>query len=189
MLKDTDDHFTDRALIKAASNGDMRAFGSIIEKTEGLVTQIIFKMVLNSADRKDMLQEVYLKIFKNLPTFKFQAKLSTWAASITYHTCFDYLKRKRLVLLEDYAAHELVVSGETERGLMNSELSLILSMAMERLSPVYQTLITLYHHEELSYEEITEVTGLPAGTVKNYLFRARAALKQSVLKNYKREEL
>ena len=57
------------------------------------------------------------------------------------------------------------------------------------LSPIYKTLIMLYHNEELSYEEISQITELPEGTVKNYLFRARKALKERLLVKYKKEEL
>ena len=65
----------------------------------------------------------------------------------------------------------------------------ILKSEIERLSPVYQTLITLYHNEELSYEEIAGITQLPEGTVKNYLFRARKSLKDSLLSKYTKNEL
>jgi len=60
---------------------------------------------------------------------------------------------------------------------------------IEKLSPVYKTMITLYHHEDLSYEEIAQITELPAGTVKSYLFRARKSLKESILAKYKKDEL
>ena len=65
----------------------------------------------------------------------------------------------------------------------------ILKMELQELQPVYRTLISLFHQEEMSYEEIGEITQLPAGTVKNYLFRARKALKKSILAKFKKEEL
>ena len=79
--------------------------------------------------------------------------------------------------------------NESENVLIRKELSQILNSEIERLQPVYKTLITLYHNEELSYEEIAQITTLPEGTIKNYLFRARKMLKESLLLNYKREEL
>ena len=78
----------------------------------------------------------------------------------------------------------------------NSELNLyekqraeIVRAEIERLPPVYRTLITLYHNEELTYEEIKQITSLPDGTVKNYLFRARRALKDGLLRQYKKDEI
>jgi RNA polymerase sigma factor (sigma-70 family) len=62
-------------------------------------------------------------------------------------------------------------------------------MEIDKLSPIHKTLITLYHNEEMSYEEIAQVTQLPEGTLKSYLFRARKALKNSLLQHYKKEEL
>ena len=79
----------------------------------------------------------------------------------------------------DKKIHELKVSRFKE--VMKSEV--------EKLSPIYKTLITLYHHEELSYDEIGQITGMPAGTVKSYLFRARKELKNNLLLNYTKEEL
>ena len=58
-----------------------------------------------------------------------------------------------------------------------------------RLPPLYQTLVTLFHEEELSYTEIMAITGLPEGTIKNYLFRARRALRDDLLKRYNKEDL
>ena len=65
----------------------------------------------------------------------------------------------------------------------------MIQIALSQLSPIYQTLITLYHYEELSYEEIAQITQLPIGTVKNYLFRARKALKDNLLTHYTKDDL
>ena len=89
----TDKHLVDRVL-----RGDTRAFGTIIKNTEGLVAQIVFKMIPVVEDRKDLAQDIYLKIFHNLAGFKFQSKLSTWIAQITYNACLSWIEKKKLVL-------------------------------------------------------------------------------------------
>ncbi|WP_022825937.1 RNA polymerase sigma factor [Hymenobacter norwichensis] len=195
---------TDQQLVARVLGGNTAAFGEIVQRTEGLVTQMVFKMIRHPADRPDIAQEVYLKVFKNLAGFKFQAKLSTWVGQITYNTCLHYLEKKQLVLLDpaepapDAAAEEgrrgpppLVASQESdpETVLFDQELAGILSTAIEQLPPLYRTLISLYHQQELSYEEITQITSLPDGTVKNYLFRARKQLKQHLLARYQRNDL
>ena len=76
-----------------------------------------------------------------------------------------------------------------EINISKKELTFILKSEIENLPPVYKTLITLYHNEELSYEEIKEITGLPEGTLKSYLFRARKTLKENLLAKYKKEDL
>ena len=73
---------TDQQLVAQVLGGNTEAFGQLVQRTEGLVTQVVFKMVRHPADRPDIAQEVYLKVFKNLTGFRFQAKLSTWVGQI-----------------------------------------------------------------------------------------------------------
>jgi RNA polymerase sigma-70 factor (ECF subfamily) len=159
-------------------------------------------MIRHPADRPDIAQEVYLKVFKNLAGFKFQAKLSTWVGQVTYNTCLHYLEKKQLVLLDpaettpDDAAEEsrrtlpaATSDDDPETALFDQDLTNILGAAIEQLPPLYRTLISLYHQQELSYEEIAQITSLPDGTVKNYLFRARKQLKQHLLARYHRHDL
>ncbi|QEC53450.1 RNA polymerase sigma-70 factor (ECF subfamily) [Anseongella ginsenosidimutans] len=193
---------TDRDLVKRILGGSHDAFGVLVKNTEGLVAQLVFNMIPSPADRKDIAQEVYLKAYINLKDFKFKSKLSTWIGQITYHTCLHYLEKKRPFLLENLAhsdieedSLELLMQkqhrhvNQTETKLFESELQMILKTGISLLSPQYQTLIALYHQEELSMKEIGEITSLPEGTVKNYLFRARKQLKTYLLAKYKREEL
>ena len=195
---------TDQQLVTLVLKGNTAAFRQIVQRTQGLVTQLVFKMIRHPADRPDVAQEVYLKVFKNLAGFRFQAKLSTWVGQIAYNTCLHYLEKKQLVLVDlaeqklDDSAEEgrspplALVAGpdyDPETALFDQELASILSTAIEQLPPLYRTLIALYHQQELSYEEIAQITSLPDGTVKNYLFRARKLLKQLLLARYQRDEL
>ena len=195
---------TDQYLVGKVLGGEPNAFVTVIRNTERLVTQIIFKMISNTEDRKDIAQDIYLKAFKSLPGFRYQSKLSTWIAQIAYNTCLTYLERKKLVLLDqnqenndpDEESLELAnkksvvhLFNSTENDIFQRELNEILKSEIERLSPLHRTLITLYHNEELSYEEIARITQLPEGTVKSYLLRARRSLKDKLLRKYKKEEL
>jgi len=194
----------DKELVNRVLKGDTQVFATIIKNTEGLVAQIVFKLLNNPEDRKDIAQDIYLKAYKNLPGFKFQSKLSTWIGQIAFNTCFNFLEKKKVILLEnklpenensnsalELAANKLIdlSNNEAENILFRSELTDILHSAIDYLTPLYKTLITLFHYEELSYQEISEITGLPIGTVKNYLFRARKDLKDNILVHYKHEEL
>jgi RNA polymerase sigma factor (sigma-70 family) len=195
---------TDQQLVAQVLAGNTAAFGGVVQRTEGLVTQLVFKMIRHPADRPDIAQEVYLKVFKNLAGFKFQAKLSTWVGQVTYNTCLHYLEKKQLVLVDpaDPGPDDLSEDGrrplpalmagadyDPETALFDQDLAGILSTAIEQLPPLYRTLISLYHQQELSYEEIAQITSLPDGTVKNYLFRARKLLKQQLLARYQRTDL
>lgn len=182
----------DKSLVSRVLDGDHRAFTAIIKKTEGLVTQIIFKMIGRMEDRQDMAQDIYLKVYKALPGFKFQAKLSTWIAQVAYNTCYDHLRRKKEVFDEDVLFTREAVQGNADEiihSIHKKELGHLLGYAISRLAPIYQTLIVLYHQEDLSYLEIAQITGLPEGTVKSYLFRARKALRTNLSGAVKKEDI
>ncbi|HTE12549.1 MAG TPA: sigma-70 family RNA polymerase sigma factor [Chitinophagaceae bacterium] len=179
----------DRDLIEKVLAGDAGAFGLIIKNTEALVAQVIYKMISNKEDRKDIAQEVYMKAYKNLPGFRFESKLSTWIARIAYNTCLNQLEKKKLLLLDDIELPEKLVNHTAALELDMKERSVIISAAIEKLPPILKTLITLYHNENLSYAEIQQITELPEGTIKSYLFRARKALKENLLQHYKKDEI
>ena len=195
------DHFIDKTLVKKALEGNSMAFKTIIINTQGLVIQIIYKMVKNPEDREDLAQEVYLKVYNKLASFKFNSKLSTWIATITYNTCLNFLAKKKIPILNiiDKEGKESwdqidnkIISGtnnEIESYMFKKESSQVLALEIEKLPPLYKTIITLYHNKELSYKEIGTITNLPEGTLKNYLYRARKQLKDSLLLNYKKEDL
>lgn len=197
MSNQNENYLADQRLVTAVLNGDRNAFGVIIKQSEGLVAQMTFKMINSPGDRKDIAQDVYLKAYKNLPGFKFKSKLSTWIGQIAYNTCLNYLEKKKLVLSDSFGKDDEMpedhISEDRQNGveeiLFSKELAGILSSEIDRLKPLYKTLVSLYHQEELSYTEIAEITSLPEGTVKNYIFRARKILKENILLKYKRNEL
>ena len=192
-----DKHLVDRVL-----RGDTRAFGIIIKNTENLVAQIVFKFVPVAEDRKDLAQDIYMKAFHNLAGFKFQSKLSTWIAQIAYNSCLSWIEKIKFVLpgnlhedeemyetTDARVYHHLDISRHSENNLLQKELSVILRKEIEGLPTIYQTLITLFHHESMSYAELSQITGMPEGTVKSSLFRARKMLKENLLSKYQKEAL
>lgn len=202
MVQKNENKEEDQLLVEKVLRGDTGSFAVIIKKTERLVAQIIFKMISIPEDRKDLAQEVYLKVYKNLRGFQFQCRLTTWIAQITYNACINHLRKKKLVLVDDGATmgseNEVIEMlqnklhagrNDSEAFLFNKELAQILQAEIEKLPPLYKTLITLFHNEELSYLEIAEITGLSEGTLKSYLFRARKKLRENILLHYKKEAL
>jgi RNA polymerase sigma factor (sigma-70 family) len=190
----------DSQLVNRVLSGDNSAFGKIINNTEGLVAQIVFKMIPVAEDRKDLAQDIYLKVFHNLRGFKFQSKLSTWIARIAYNTCISWIEKKKPILpgnLPEEDAEEIFAGNgysgngfvDSEARVFQKELSSILHKEIESLPATWQTLIVLYHQELMSYEELAEVTNLPMGTIKSHLFRARKMLKEKLLSKYKKEAL
>ena len=187
-------------MVDRVLRGDTQAFGLIVRNTETLVAQVVFKMVGPTEDRKDIAQDIYLKVFRKLDSFRFESKLSTWIAQVAYNTCLSWLEKKRLVLPGDLygtnddpeSLHADAAGGtadESDGPLLQKQRAVILQAEIDRLPPVYRTLITLYHQEEISYGEMAQITALPEGSVKSYLFRARKMLKENVLSKYKKEAL
>jgi len=188
----------DKHLVARVLGGDTRAFGMIIKNTENLVAQIVFKFIPVAEDRKDLAQDIFMKAFHNLAAFKFQSKLSTWIAQIAYNSCLSWVEKKKLVLPGNLHENEEMyktmdnhssVENNAENRLSEKELSVILRKEIEELPAVYQTLITLFHHESMSYSELSQITGMPEGTVKSSLFRARKMLKENLLSKYQKEAL
>jgi len=191
----------DQLLVESILRGNTNAFAEIVRNTRGLVTQIVCRMMNNVEDRKDISQDIYLKAFNSLRSFRFQSKLSTWIGQIAYNTCLNYLEKKKLILPgkffdeDDQESQEVSydfsssATSETEVLIFRKEMGSIVQSSIESLTPVYRTMIMLYHQEELSYHEIGQIMKLPEGTVKSYLFRARKALKENLLSQYKREEI
>jgi RNA polymerase sigma factor (sigma-70 family) len=191
----------DKELIDRILRGETRAFGIVIKNTERLVAQIVFKMIPCVEDRKDLAQEIYLKVFHKLASFRFQSKLSTWIAQIAYNSCLSWIDRKKMALpgnleeenrdpvLTEAQYNEPFDTHETERRLFRKEVSIILQKEINNLPVVYQTLIILFHQESMNYEDLSQITGLPEGTVKSSLFRARKMLKEKLLSKYQKEAL
>lgn len=197
----------ERTLVEKITNGDLQAFRQFIEKYQPLVTHMVFRMILNEADREEVCQDVFLKVYQNLSKFQFQSKLSTWIARITHNTCINYLKKKKALLYDDLplggdesnspASLELEskldsINGKEEASderIISREISDMLYRELNRLPVHYRTAITLYHLDNLSYEEIADIMGAPIGTIKSYLFRARKLLKDKLLQNHEAQEL
>ena len=193
----------DRAIVRKILSGDLNAFETIVNSNQKLVAHVVFKMVRQTADREEVCQDVFIKVYENLKSFQFNSKLSTWIARIAYNSCLNYLQKKKLPLYNDvpttYDENEPISDGFSENiwgsspgpedALMRGQVSEYLKTEIGQLPVQYRTIITLYHLDEMSYQEIGQVLNLPEGTVKSYLFRARKMLKDKLLEKYKEEEL
>lgn len=197
-------NLTERQLVEQVLGGDTQAFSSLIRRTEGLVAHVVCKMIHHPEDRKDIVQDVYLKVFRHLSTFGFRSQLSTWVAQIAYNTCLNFLEKKQIVVFGEWQDNSdpdtesrfdalsrlsRTADNDAESRLLRKERAAIINKYLEQLSPVFKLLLSLYHTEELSYQEIAVITNLPEGTIKSYLFRARKMLREQLLRHFKHDEL
>jgi RNA polymerase sigma factor (sigma-70 family) len=184
-----------RLLVAEVLNGNSAVFKLLIERHQKLVSHVVFRMVANISDREDICQEVFIKVYQNLGGFHFESKLSTWIARIAYNTCINHLEKKRLLLLNDlhqeenaleqYPGHVATPDCYTE----TQDIATRVRSEIDKLPIHFRAVVTMYHLDEMSYEEIAEATGMPLGTVKSYLFRGRRFLKDRLSEKYQLEDI
>lgn len=184
-----------KLLVKKTLAGNKKAFESIIQQHQRLVSHIVFRMVPNQAEREDICQDVFVKVYQHLEDFQFGSKLSTWIAKIAYNTCLNYLEKKKVLLFDDISGDDRSLEslpGNTvapDRLAEEKQTSSLLRKEIRKLPVHYRIIITLYHLDQMSYNEIAEIMELPQGTVKSHLFRARKLLKERLTSKYQPEDL
>lgn len=181
---------TDEALAARAAAGDPGAFDALVVLYTGRVFGVAFRMLGDRAEAEDLSQEVFVTLYGALAGFRGESKLSTWVYRITRNRCLNrlkFLKRRHVgehADIDDPAYSGACADAETggaglkdpHRKLANDELSVLLQGYLLELPEEQRALVVLRDLEDLSYEEIVDITGLPLGTVKSRLHRARAAL-------------
>lgn len=175
--------FDERKMVLRIQRGDVRAFTLLVSQYERLVFHVVHRLTLDQSDAEDICQDVFLKVYNRLNTFGFESKLSTWIARIAYLTAIDYLRKYRkqtTTELSDTLEHNYFTTETPEQVLTQKEVSAYVNKLIAQLPEQYRTVLTLYHLDEFSYPEIEQITGMPEGTVKNYLFRARKLLKEKL---------
>ncbi|HMI04653.1 MAG TPA: sigma-70 family RNA polymerase sigma factor [Pedobacter sp.] len=179
----------EKETIERILNGDLNSFKIIVSQHETLVIGMIRRIIKDQNDIDDLCQEVFIKVFKSLHSFKYQSKISTWIGQIAFNTAVNHVKKvsgKKHVIIDLNAfENSYQASDNPESLLVQKSTSAYIQEEVAKLPLPYRTILTLYHLQELSYIEIGEITGLPDGTVKSYLFRARKLLKDKLAKHLK----
>lgn len=174
-------------LIKQIIGGNTHAFRFLVKKYERLVFHIAGRMLNQQVDLEDICQDVFIKVYKKLPDFRQESKLSTWIGTIAYRESIDFLRKKGESVndfqhLNEKDFSSLIESENPENIKTRSERIDYVKRLINELPPVFRTVLSLYHIEEMSYKEIEEITQLPEGTIKSYLHRARQLLKEKLIK-------
>ena len=175
----------DYELVKAALNGDEKAFARLLNRYKDAIYFMLLKMVNNRSDAEDLTLEAFGKAFKNLHQYSPTYAFSTWLFKIASNNCIDFLRKKKgvHVSLENNEMNEQneqirLKSKELnpEEKLIRLQKAILLRRVVRKLKPRYQILVELRYFREFSYEEIAKELDLPLGTVKAQLFRAREML-------------
>lgn len=177
---------TDKALVSRALEGDVKAFELLVRQNQKLVAHMVGRIIDRQEEREDICQEVFMKVYQHLGEFNFQSRLSTWIATIAYRNAINHVRKHKprfynidneAESLERFHAIALPENDYSDKDAEEQLMKLV-----EELPVQYKSVLTLYHLEEKNYAEIAEITGMPEGTVKNYLFRARHLLKEKATK-------
>lgn len=160
----------------------IEAFSALVERFKEKVFRLAFSILRNETQAEDVAQDVFVKIWKGLPGYHGGASLSTWVYAITRNTCLTELKRRErraAISLEELelagGSHLLPAAPppELEPGAQEEVAGLL-----DQLPEKYRQVITLFYFEQKAYEEVALMLGLPIGTVKTLLFRAKKQLLQ-----------
>jgi len=172
----------DSELISQILNGNMNAFTFLVNRYQKLVVHITGRLIQRHDELEDVCQEVFLKVFQNLEKYRNECKLSTWIATIAYNTSINYLRKfkKGDKVNPDESAALRNLTDYRSENYEQTDLHRYIRDQIELLPVQYRTVITLFHLEEFSYQEIEQITGMPEGTIKSYLFRAKALLKEKL---------
>jgi RNA polymerase sigma-70 factor (ECF subfamily) len=180
---------SDEWLIERFKEGDDTAFDQLVRRYEQKVFQHAYRLTHNTEDAADVAAEAFLRMYTALKRFRGEAQLSTWLYRIVQNVYYDFHKREQrhqhlpleISSDEDEEPMELPIPDESfdmDEYLLEQERQRVLREAIDKL-PDYQRVVTiLFHVEQLSYEEIAAATGLPLGTIKSRLNRARATLRE-----------
>jgi RNA polymerase sigma-70 factor, ECF subfamily len=190
-VKVSDEH----ALVREAQAGDRLAFEELVRRYDREVLRLALNLVHRSEDARDIYQEGFLRVYRNLHRFRFECSFYTWLYRIVTNVALDHLRR-RSSRREDQAPVPDESEGTTrdffdrqpetraganpERKLLGDELGQHIQDALERLSPRERMVFELKHYQGLKLRVIGDMLGTSEETVKNSLFRATRKLRASL---------
>ena len=176
---------SDGELIVKAVAGREDGFEELVRRYQRPITTYVYRMVGNYDAALDVTQEVFIKVYNSMSRYSSEYKFSTWLYKISHNAAIDYLRRHRIseqsIEAEnadgsfqiEFQSKRLSPEQERERSEWREEIDAVVKC----LPAGYRELILLRHTQDLSYDEIAEITSLPLGTVKNRLFRAREMMR------------
>lgn len=181
------------ALVAEAIAGSEFAFQTLVERYQRPVFSLVVRMVKDRGIAEDVTQEVFVKAWKALPRYDPKRRLASWLFKIASNAAIDQLRRKQLpttpIESGDPDRASILDRVEDERSespdtlVKRRELSAALEAAVAALRPEYRLVVLLRFREELPYRDIAEATGMPLGTVKTNLRRARREIEERLRKD------
>lgn len=171
-------------LIALCQVGDTAAFGQLVAQTQTSVYNLAYSILHNHEEAQDIVQEIYLRVWRALPNFRGDAKFSTWLYRVVINTCLNRRRqlRTQLSMVDSEEALRRLSAPDTDplANALDQERNEFLWALVDRLPEKYRLVISLFYQQQLSYQEIADLLSLPLGTIKAHLNRAREALARSL---------
>jgi RNA polymerase sigma-70 factor (ECF subfamily) len=176
---------TDGELIEKAIAGREDGFEELVRRYQRPITSYVYRMLGNYDASLDVTQEIFIKVYNSMTRYSSEYKFSTWLYKIAHNASIDYMRRnsvsqQSLEAENKDGSYELQIESKRlspEQERERSEWRTEIESVVKCLPAGYRELIVLRHSQDLSYDEIAEITNLPLGTVKNRLFRAREMMR------------
>ena len=179
---------TDHSLVERCRSSDDAAFSEVVARYKAKIYNYLYRMTGSADDAEDLTQEVFIRMYTSIDSFRGQSSLNTWLFRIAGNLCIDRFRRARNRAAaysldapagdDDLASEVPDTTYEPHRMLENAEMAEQIQMALSKLPDKLRSTLLLHDIEGLPYEEIAQVVGCPLGTVKSRLFNARIQLRQ-----------
>ncbi|MBI1790217.1 MAG: sigma-70 family RNA polymerase sigma factor [Acidobacteria bacterium] len=177
-------------LIRAIQRGDQDAFETLVRSYDQSVLGLAMNLLRSPDDARDVYQEAFLRVFKNIHSFRFDCSFHTWLYRIVTNICFDYLRKRKIRKEEPpvietgegwvdrtYTVEEDRAEGDPERNLHNQQLGARIGQALTGLTPRERMVFELRHYQGMRLKAIGEVLGTSEEAAKNCLFRATQKMR------------
>ncbi|WP_168123865.1 RNA polymerase sigma factor SigW [Paenibacillus sp. HB172176] len=177
-------------LARLALKGDRQAFEELVDLYQGKLYHMAYRMLSSRQEAEDVVQETFLRVYKNLERFDDTQKFSTWIYRIATNLCIDRLRKRRPTYSLDAESNDyegldgysMIPSDDRtpESELILTDTQRIIQEAMESLPPKYKTVMMLRYLHDLSLQEVGDILGMPVTTIKTRVHRGREFLRKKL---------
>lgn len=183
---------TDTHLVKNTRDGDIESFETLFNKYNKRIYNLIYRMVGNEQDASDLTQETFIRVFNSMQNLRSDLSFSAWIRTVAINLTRDHFRKKGRTIKADSLDEKININdGEVDREvedwsynpeqmLEKKDLQTTVQRAISSLSPVHREVIVLHHIEGMDVVDIAKQLGIPVGTVKSRLARARDELKRKL---------
>jgi RNA polymerase sigma-70 factor (ECF subfamily) len=171
--------------------GNSNAFSFIVDRHKDKAYNLAFRICGNHEEAEELAQDSFLKAYRSLNSFKMKSSFATWLYRIVYNTTISHIriKKKGVLSLEDFPADatDFISGGTNEEEAEREYRSSLVNFALQKINEEERALVSLYYYDEMSADEIADVTGFTKANIKVKLFRARQKMTEIIQKVEKKK--